>query len=285
MQLRSIDDAATHLKQLDPFIGHLQLQQVHDGTLLAFIDARKKEGVSTTTINLGLEMVRRVLNKCHFKWSDNDTGLSWLKERPTISLLEVEDAREAFPLSWEEQAKLFRLLPKHLVCMALFKVNTGTRQEEVCGLKWEYECQVPELDTSVFIIPAKKVKNKKDRLVVLNRVSRSVIEAQRGKHSEYVFTYHGHRIGKINNTAWKKAVKSSGLSVRVHDLKHTFGRRLCAAEIPFNIMKVLLGHTIGDITASYVGKDIKVLVKAANKVCGSQSGKNPALTVIKRTAA
>jgi hypothetical protein len=43
--------------------------------------------------------------------------------------------------------------------MLLFKVNTGTREQEVCGLKWNYEVKVPELGTSVFIIPATRVKN------------------------------------------------------------------------------------------------------------------------------
>jgi hypothetical protein len=58
--------------------------------------------------------------------------------------------------------------------MALFKVNTGTREQEVCGLRWSYEVKVPELDTSVFLIPGKNAKNGEERLVVLNRVARSV---------------------------------------------------------------------------------------------------------------
>ena len=52
--------------------------------------------------------------------------------------------------------------------MALFKVNTGLREKEVCGLKWDYEVRVPELDTSVFIIPGEQIKNGEERLVVLN---------------------------------------------------------------------------------------------------------------------
>jgi hypothetical protein len=52
---------------------------------------------------------------------------------------------------------LFQELPDHLARMALFKVNTGLREQEVCGLKWEYEVKVPELDTSVFIIPSERV--------------------------------------------------------------------------------------------------------------------------------
>jgi hypothetical protein len=48
---------------------------------------------------------------------------------------------------------------------------------------------VAELDTSVFIIPGDEVKNAQDRLVVLNRVDKSVVAVQRGIHREYVFVY------------------------------------------------------------------------------------------------
>ena len=63
--------------------------------------------------------------------------------------------------------------------MALFAVNTGCREQEVCQLRWEWEVPVPELQTSVFVIPAdfggrskrSGVKNGEDRVVVLNDVA------------------------------------------------------------------------------------------------------------------
>jgi integrase len=84
-------------------------------------------------------------------------------------------------------------LPDHLARMCLFKVNTGCREQEVCGLRWEWEVQVPELKSSVFSIPGARVKNREDRLVVLNRVARSVIEEARGKHPEFVFLASSYR--------------------------------------------------------------------------------------------
>jgi integrase len=59
-----------------------------------------------------------------------------------------------YPLSWEEQSILFSELPAHLQIMAMFKVNTGCREQEVCKLQWDWEIAVPELGTSVFLIPA-----------------------------------------------------------------------------------------------------------------------------------
>jgi len=55
----------------------------------------------------------------------------------------VTDARKPYPLSWEEQTRLFKELPPHLARMALFKVNTGTREKEVCYLRREWEAPHP----------------------------------------------------------------------------------------------------------------------------------------------
>ncbi len=52
-----------HLKQLDPFIGDLDLRLVHMGTLQDFIEARRAQGRQTKTINLALGTVRHLLNQ------------------------------------------------------------------------------------------------------------------------------------------------------------------------------------------------------------------------------
>jgi integrase len=147
-----------HLKQLDPFIGALDLRMVHMGTLQDFIEARRAQGRQTKTINLALGTVRHLLNLAASEWLD-EFGLTWLDRPPKITLLKVTDARRPYPLSWEEQTRLFKKLPDHLARMALFKVNTGCREREVCSLQWDWEVRVPELETSVFIIPDTLVKN------------------------------------------------------------------------------------------------------------------------------
>jgi integrase len=170
--------------------------------------------------------------------------------------------------------------------MALFKVNTGTREKEVCGLRWEWEVPVPELGTSVFIIPEDRVKNGEERLLVLNRVAKSVIEDVRGEHPEYVFTYRGRPVTVMNNSGWQGARKRVGLSqVRVHDLKHTFGRRLRAAGVSYEDRQDLLGHKSGRITTHYSAAELENLIEAANRVCGENSRKSPALVLLKQKAA
>ena len=68
--------------------------------------------------------------------------------------------------------------------------------------------------------------------------------------------------------------------VRIHDLKHTFGRRLRAAGVPLETRRVLLGHRNGDITTHYSAPEIVELLHGAESVRRSQSGKTPALTVL-----
>jgi len=283
--LAGIADYASHLKQLDPFIGDLPLEHVHLGTLQSFIEARRKQGIKTKSINLALGVVRRILNLAARLWRD-DNGLTWLETPPLIQMFPVTDARKPYPLSWEEQTTLFQALPDHLARMCLFKVNTGCREQEVCQLRWDWEIQVPELGTSVFLVPGSMVKNREDRLIVLNRIASSVIDQVRGVHPDHVFTYKGNPVQNINNSAWKRVRKKVGLSqVRVHDLKHTYGRRLRAAGVELETRKVLLGHRNGDITTHYSAPELEELIEAANRVCDGKSGKTPALVILKQKAA
>ena len=174
---------------------------MHLGTLRPFIESRQAGRIKHKSINLALSTVRRILNLAARLWRD-ETGKTWLETAPLIQLLPTTDARKPYPLSWEEQATLLQALPAHLARMCLFKVNTGCREQEVCGLRWEWEIKVPELDTSVFIIPGTNVKNQEDRLVVLNRVAKSVVELVRGNHPTHVISYQGHAVTGICNSGW-----------------------------------------------------------------------------------
>jgi hypothetical protein len=68
--------------------------------------------------------------------------------------------------------------------------------------------------------------------------------------------------------------------VRVHDLKHTFGRRLRAAGVSFEDRQDLLGHRSGRITTHYSAAELSRLIEAANSVC-DRDGKQPELVVLR----
>lgn len=262
----SIEKDAWALKRIDPFIGDLALECVHMGILRLYVEHGQKMGWKNRTINMPLEVVRHILNLAASEWLD-ENGQTWLASAPKIRLLPRSDAREPYPLSWEEQTALFSALPEHLRMMCLFAVNTGCRDKEVCRLRWEWEVQVPTLGTSLFVIPKELIKNRLDRTVVLNRVALAVIDRVRGEHDTFVFSYKRHPVATMNNTAWKRARKLVNLDVRIHDLKHTFGRRLCAAGVSFEDRQDLLGHKSDRITTHYSAPELVNLIEAANRVC------------------
>jgi integrase len=264
---KSLPKYAWCLKRIVPFIGHLHLENVHMGTIRPYIEHGRKKGWKNRTINMPMEVVRRILNLAAGEWLD-EHGLTWLHSAPKIRLLPLDDAREPYPLSWDEQTRLFAALPEHLRMMCLFAVNTGLRNQEICGLRWDDEVEIDALQTSVFIIPRERIKNREDRLVVLNSVGKAVIDRVRGDHPLWVFTYKDSPVRSMYNTAWKVARKQVGLPfVRVHDLKHTFGRRLRSAGVSFEDRQDLLGHKSGRITTHYSAPELINLIQAAERVC------------------
>jgi integrase len=133
----------------------------------------------------------------------------------------------------------------------------------------------------VFIIPGALVKNGEDRLVVCNVTARSVVEAQRGKHSTHVFNFRGKPLNRMLSNGWINARKRAGLElVRVHDMKHTFGRRLRAVGVSFEDRQDLLGHRSGRITTHYSSAELQNLYEASNKVCDARRG-GVTLTLLK----
>lgn len=277
---RSIADDVSRLKGLMPLIGAVPLDRLHMGSLQPWVIRLRHRGAATGTINHGLQIVRRVLNLASGEWVD-ETGLTWLHAAPRIKLLPNIAKRQPYPLSWSEQRTLFQALPDYLAEMALFAVNTGCRDQEINHMRWEWEVDVPELGTSVFIVPGSRVKNGQDRLVVLNRIAKSVVDGRRGRHGTHVFTFRDRPIAYMLNTSWRKARQQVGLPhVRVHDLKHTFGRRLRAAGVGFEDRQDLLGHRSARITTHYSAAELARLLEAAERVC-ERDGRQPELVVLR----
>ena len=152
---------------------------MHNYSLERYRSARRK--LAADTMNRHLAVVRRILRLSAELWRDEASGLTWLAVAPTIRLEAKYRKRAPYPLGWDQQATLLPALAPHLQRMALFGINTGARQEEICGLKWSWEQRVPELDTAairrtVFVLPGSATKNGDPRVLVLNDVAQSVIE-------------------------------------------------------------------------------------------------------------
>lgn len=286
-QQPSVDAIAYHLDQLLPFIGHLALELIHDGTLKPFIDHERGRGLAPKSINNAIIVVTAILNRAARVWRHVD-GRPWLRQAPpklTRLSTKGQQARP-YPLSWKEQNRLLQALPGHLADTALYGVNTGCRELEICQLRWDWEIWIEDIKQSVFVLPETFTKTRTERVVVLNSVASSVIEARRGLHSEFVFTYRGNPMKRLHSNGWRSAWKASGLPTHkgvlkgVHNLRHTFGRRLRAAGVPLETRKSLLGHSNGDITTHYSAAELGELIAACERVVDRGIAQTPTLTLV-----
>lgn len=287
----SADASAMHLDQMFPFIGSLTLEQIHDGTIKDFIDHERARGVAPKTINNAIAVISAVLNRAARVWRSAN-GTPWLKQAPPRLTRQVLTGQQAkpYPLSWQEQDGLLANLKGYLADAALFAVNTGCREQEICQLQWAWEVPVIELGISVFVLPETMTKTRTERIVVLNSVANDVINARRGMHPDFVFTYRNQPVKKLNSSAWRRAWKVSGLPYHpavmkgVHNLQHTFGRRLRAAAIPLETRKVLMGHASGDITTHYSAAELSELLSAVEKITDRRIAQTPTLSLMSTLA-
>ena len=263
---QAADRAAYAMAHLLPAIGDLQLTHVYDGALQPYIAQRKAEGAAAGTINKELGYVARITNLAARVWR-HPNNLPYLDTAPLIRLVPGA-ARKPYPLTTEEQGRLLGHMPLHLATACLFAIHTGLRSGELTSLRWEWELRLPGLDVPCFLLPATVTKSGLERVVVLNRVARRVIEAQRGKCHTTVFSYEGRPVTRLLNSAFIAARVRAGLpQVRAHDLRHTFGSRLRAAGVSFEDRQDLLGHTSSrGITTHYSAVDLGRLLEAVEKL-------------------
>jgi len=289
--------AAQSIDAVAPYIGHLRLIDVDDEALQQFKEDRRR-GIGpfanrkgdpmpamANTVNKDLTQVVTVLNKAARVWR-------WIPVAPKVEHIKGA-VKQAYPLTWDEQDRLFRHLPTGWdVGVALFAINTGCRKEEIFGLKWSDRQWVPELDIKnadgsvrerMYVFVLRDTKNSHQRAVVLNTIARRAVETQRAwqdKHkdgeSEFVFPtkrngFYPNKCragGKTWEIAWKRAGLPSGKFVKkgIHNARHTFAHRLRAAGVPEEDRNSLLGHANTNLAQHYATPDIERLLAHAEKV-------------------
>jgi len=278
-KVASLEMISRHVADLLPYIGALAMEDICNDALEDFKldrmegDDDGKKPVKNATINRTLEVVRTTVIRAARVWRED--GKPWLTTAPLIEMLdEKAQKRKPYPIQWSEQAKLLLRLPGHLQETVEFAVNTGARDENVCGLQWSWEVPVPELGRSVFVVPAEFFKTAREHVMVLNDVAWAIVQRRRGLHDKYVFTYtpagedkEPRRIATQNNSAFQKARADVDLSqVRVHDLRHTFGQRLRDAGVQEEDRALLLGHAVQGMPQHYATATLERILDAANSV-------------------
>lgn len=221
-------------KPLERHFGHRMGTAVNQEDCREYYRARKREGMSDSTIKTELEFLRACLR---FKYDKNAPKL-WLPpaSKPRDRYLTKDEARQLLDDIETPHVRLF-------VELAL---ATGARMSAILDLTWD---RVDLKRGTVDFNPGGRHQTNKRRTVVpLNdRVTKALEEAREASLSDYVIEYAGHPVKSVKK-AIRAAAARSGIPVSPHVFRHTAGVWMAEANIPMQKIAQYLGHTSTRVT-------------------------------------
>lgn len=245
------DSNESVLKRLNPFFGHMLLDQILPGTIERYKTKRRLDGVEGPTINLELSLMKTIYNKAI------DSEEYGIERNPVTKagLVEVKHRRPRPPLKQEEISTLFKSAEFYGNSLPLFlkiALNTGMRKMETLSLCWDH---VDFQKGTITVIPENS-KSGKERTIPMNTLVEAALKTTKmASNSPFVFPSPktDSHIRNIKDV-FKKACEKAGIkSLRIHDLRHTAASYIvndCGLSI-IEAMEIL-GHSRVEMTQLYV---------------------------------
>ena len=221
------------------------------------------------------------------RWRD-EHGLTWLDRVPEIVVCRrTAIKRQPWPMTWDEQDRFvcrtapsfggrWRCLPS--------TPDAGIARSARLRWDWEVQCCGARLQLGLHRTGGCGEEQARSahclephRIGCCHRPARWASNPCVPLHGASGDP-HG-QLGVVRRTADAPALSG----VRVHDLKHTFGRRLRAAGVSFEDRQDLLGHKSQRVTTHYSAADLTRLIEAADGVCDA-NGEKPDLVILEAQA-
>lgn len=244
------------IRWFQPHLGDRALNSINR-ELLDEVRRVRSRGVTASTVNRYMALVRSILRRACYDWE-------WIDRVPKVGMMRQSDGRVR-SLSREEFSKLLAELPEHLADMARFSVATGLRQANVKRLQWK---QI-SLERRHLWVAADQHKNGKAHSVPLNVAAMEVLIKRQDDHPAYVFTYEGRPVEQVSTKAWRLALKRAGIQdFRWHDLRHTFATWHREAGTPTHELQRLGGWKTQSMVERYAHIAPEGLQAAAMRLDG-----------------
>lgn len=187
----------------------------------------------------------------------------WVAEVPHIEMRRVRPTERRW-LTHEEWDRLYAALPAHLKGPAMLAVQTGLRQANVFGLKWK-DVHLP---TRTAVLDGCGTKSGKGIPVPLNDAAVTAIQAEVGKHPEFVFTYRGRPMAKPKE-GFAQALRDAGLTgFTWHGLRHTWATWHVQNGTPLDVLQKLGGWSDLRMCLNYAHHTAGHLAKYVNNTRG-----------------
>lgn len=237
---KSLDRDRYVCRVLHPHLYGKTLDSITRVKLAEITRACLDAGQSSATVNRTLAFIRALLNKAYKEWE-------WIDRVPAVKLL-PEPTRRVRYLTHDEAQRLLSELPQHLADMARFSLATGLRELNVVQLQWDNI----DLTRECCWVWHDDAKGKASLAVPLNQDALTVLQRNRGKHQQFVFTFKGAPVTRANNHAWRKALIRADIhDFRWHDLRHTWASWHVQAGTPLHVLQELGGWKSTEMVRRY----------------------------------
>jgi integrase len=207
----SYEQNLSRLREVDPWLGHLDIQDIRKG-VIEDIKAGLLKTKKPATVNRSLTLIRAILNHA--------VDREWLDHAPRVKLLPAPPGRLEY-LTPEEVEALLPHLKRHQREFLMFALATGMRMRNITHLEW--------VNVSLFrrqaIIHADESKGGRPITIPLDDDAMEVLKARHRECSEgRVFRYHGKEYDRVGIRALNAAAKKAGIGKHIHPhlLRHTF---------------------------------------------------------------
>jgi hypothetical protein len=143
---RSVSLVAWHIRLLYPYLGNLEVNRVHDRALEPFITDRRSTGVTATTINRSLEVVRTILNRAARAYRDDD-GRPWLDAVPPVVILNdaawsIVQAQRGLDPIWVFPCRGQRMTTMNNTAWQRARQEVGLRAVRIHDLRHTFACRL-----------------------------------------------------------------------------------------------------------------------------------------------
>jgi integrase len=136
-----------------------------------------------------------------------------------------------------------------------FAIVTAARTGEVLAVRW----QELDLDGAVWIVPANRMKARREHRVPLSARALTIVKKMMGLSSEFVFPGAGGAGKPLSEKAlWETLYRMKIKNATVHGFRSAF-RDWCAerTNYPNEVAEMALAHTVGDkVEAAYRRGDL-----------------------------
>ncbi|ELQ5982772.1 tyrosine-type recombinase/integrase [Cronobacter sakazakii] len=228
-------------KDILPAIGAMPVQAIKARTIVEALEPIKARGA--------LETVRRLVQRVNeiMIYAVN-TGLIDANPASGVGMAFEKPKKQNMPtLRPEELPKLMRSLVMYNLsvptrCLIEWQLLTLTRPSEASGARW---AEI-DLDTKLWIIPAERMKAKREHVVPLSPQALDILEVMKtiSAHREYIFPSRNDPKKPMNSQTANAALKRIGFEKKLvaHGLRAIASTYLNETGLDSDAIEACLAH-------------------------------------------